>query len=151
MAPRVDTDSVRPLTGPPRTGAPTPLEQAQSATQRIDPSLTTAVRAQVAFSDVLQRVQPADAGRDDTLRGIQFSSHAQRRLQSRSIPFGQEELHRLEQAVHKAESKGSRDSLILIDELALVVNIKNRVVVTAIDKESRKDNIFTNIDSVVMT
>jgi len=94
---------------------------------------------------VLQRVTSASAS------GVQFSAHAQRRLQNRAIPFGQEELHRLQQAVDKAESKGARDSLILIDELALVVNIKNRVVITAIDKESRRDNIFTNIDSVVMT
>lgn len=125
--------------------AASPPEGAEPTTRRIDPSLNAAVQARVAFADVLQRARPGDVG------GIQFSSHAQRRLQSRSIPFGQEEMHRLEEAVVKAESKGSRDSLILIDELALVVNIKNRVVVTAIDKESRKDNIFTNIDSVVMT
>ena len=118
---------------------------AEPTVQRIAPSLDVAVRAQVAFADVLQRVHTTDTG------GIQFSSRAQRRLQSRSIPFGWDELQRLTQAVDRAESKGARDSLILIDELALVVNIKNRVVVTAIDKESRKDSIFTNIDSVVMT
>ncbi len=139
MAPRVDA------VAQPKAGTVSPLEPGGAAAQRIDPSLSAAVRAQVAFADVLQRVRPTDVS------GIQFSSHAQRRLQSRSIPFGQEELLRLEEAVEKAESKGSRDSLILIDELALVVNIKSRVVVTAIDKESRKDNIFTNIDSVVMT
>jgi flagellar operon protein len=122
-----------------------PVEPDELTAQRIDPSLTAAARTQVAFADVLQRARPTN------LDGIQFSSHAQRRLQSRAIPFGQEELHRLKEAVDKAESKGARDSLILIDELALVVNIKNRVVITAIDKESRKDHIFTNIDSVVMT
>ena len=106
---------------------------------------SASAKGQVAFADVLQRVSTAGAN------GIQFSAHAQRRLQSRAIPFGQEELHRLQKAVDKAERKGARDSLILIDELALVVNIKNRVVITAIDKESRQENIFTNIDSVVMT
>ncbi|HHX45596.1 MAG TPA: hypothetical protein GX714_16685 [Chloroflexi bacterium] len=138
MTPRVEG------VAPHRAGAASPPESTQPAS-RIDPALNKAVRNQVAFADVLQRVRTRDTG------AIQFSSHAQRRLQSRSIAFGQEELHRLEEAVDKAESKGARDSLILIDELALIVNIKNRVVITAIDKESRKDNIFTNIDSVVMT
>lgn len=149
MAPRIDADAVRPLTvARPGAGATSPSD---AAAKRIDPSLNAAVRTQVAFADVLQRVRATDPARGASSGGVQFSSHAQRRLQSRAIPFGQEELQRLEQAVDRAESKGSRDSLILIDELALVVNIKNRVVVTAIDKESRKENIFTNIDSVVMT
>jgi flagellar operon protein len=146
MALRVDADERRPFAvAQPGAGTASPVEPGEPTAQRIDPSLSAAVRAQVAFADVLQRIRTADAG------GIQFSSHAQRRLQSRGITFGQEELNRLTQAVDRAESKGARDSLILIDELALVVNIKNRVVVTAIDKESRKDSIFTNIDSVVMT
>ena len=122
-----------------------PRETAEIAQQHADPALTTAARNQVAFAEALQRARPAAPG------AVQFSSHAQRRLQSRAIALGENELERLAQAVDKAESKGSRDSLILIDELALVVNIKNRVVVTAIDKENRQDNIFTNIDSVVMT
>jgi len=129
----------------PVAGVASPVEALEQTAQRIDRQSTTAAGAQAAFADVLQRVTSASAS------GVQFSAHAQRRLQNRAIPFGQEELHRLQQAVDKAESKGARDSLILIDELALVVNIKNRVVITAIDKESRRDNIFTNIDSVVMT
>ena len=129
----------------PVAGVSSPVEALEQTAQRIDRQSTTAAGAQAAFADVLQRVTSASAS------GVQFSAHAQRRLQNRAIPFGQEELHRLQQAVDKAESKGARDSLILIDELALVVNIKNRVVITAIDKESRRDNIFTNIDSVVMT
>ncbi|MFN8455287.1 MAG: TIGR02530 family flagellar biosynthesis protein [Anaerolineae bacterium] len=98
----------------------------------------------VNFDDLLQ----AQLGRPPAVR---LSAHAQRRLQTRNIPFGSDEAVRLEQAVEKAASKGSRESLILMDDLALVVNIKNRVVVTAVDAESRKENIFTNIDSVVLT
>jgi flagellar operon protein len=96
------------------------------------------------FDDLLQ----AQLGRPPAVR---LSAHAQRRLQTRNIPFGSEEAIRLEQAVEKAANKGSRESLILMDDLALVVNIKNRVVVTAVDAESRKENVFTNIDSVVLT
>jgi flagellar operon protein len=102
---------------------------------------------------------PANApGFDDILKsqlnqptGITFSAHAQRRIASRDIEFGAEETSRLEQAVEKAANKGSRESLILMDDLALVVSIKNKVVITAVDANNRKDNVFTNIDSVVLT
>lgn len=99
---------------------------------------------QTSFEDTLQ----SQLGRPPAIR---LSAHAQRRLETRHIPFGSDETVRLEQAVEKAARKGSRESLILLDDLALVVNIKNRVVVTAVDANSRKDNIFTNIDSVVLT
>ena len=82
---------------------------------------------------------------------IRFSEHARRRLEERGIPFGEEELAKLEQAVSKAASKGARDSLVLMGGLALVVSVKNRIVVTAVDAVSRKDNVFTNIDSVVLS
>ncbi|MEW5959462.1 MAG: TIGR02530 family flagellar biosynthesis protein [Chloroflexota bacterium] len=82
---------------------------------------------------------------------VQFSAHAQRRIASRNIEFSSNEAIRLEQAVEKAASKGSRESLILMDDLALVVSVKNKMVITAVDANSRKENIFTNIDSVVLT
>lgn len=71
-------------------------------------------------------------------------------MATRAIHFGQNQLKRLEQAVDKAASKGGQDSLILMDGLALIVNIRNRTVVTAIDRSSRRKGVFTNIDTVVM-
>ena len=59
-------------------------------------------------------------------------------------------MQRLEQAVERAREKGSRDSLILLDELALVVNIRSQTVVTAIEQSGDGDQVFTNIDSVVI-
>ena len=59
-------------------------------------------------------------------------------------------LERLEQAVGRAADKGSRDSLILLDELALVVSVQHRTVVTAMDETASKEHVFTNIDSVVI-
>lgn len=82
---------------------------------------------------------------------VRISAHAQKRLEARNIPFGANETARLEQAVDKAANKGSRESLILMDDLALVVSIKNRVVITAVDASNRKDDVFTNIDSVVLS
>lgn len=97
-----------------------------------------------SFEDILQ----SQLGRPATVR---FSAHAQKRIAARNIGFGGEETVRLEQAVEKAAGKGSRESLILMDDLALVVSIKNKVVITAVDANNRKENVFTNIDSVVLT
>ena len=102
-------------------------------------------------------IPPNTPGFEDILKsqlnqasGVKFSAHAQRRIASREIEFGTEETNKLEEAVEKAANKGSRESLILMDDLALVVSVKNKVVITAVDANSRKDNIFTNIDSVVL-
>jgi flagellar operon protein len=59
-------------------------------------------------------------------------------------------LGKLEKAVAGAASKGSRDSLILMKNLAFIVNIPNRTVITAMDGENMKENVFTNIDSAVI-
>lgn len=82
---------------------------------------------------------------------IRFSNHAQKRITARQIHFSEAETLRLEQAVEKADNKGARESLILMDDLALVVSIQNKVVITAVDANNRKENVFTNIDSVVLT
>jgi len=71
-------------------------------------------------------------------------------LARRNIPFGAQDLAKLENAVERAQRKGARESLVLLDDLALIVSIKNRVVITAIDTENRKEGIFTNIDSVIL-
>lgn len=82
--------------------------------------------------------------------GIKFSRHALDRLNARSIQVDQKCLIRLNEAVEKAQAKGSRESLVLLDDLAFVVSIKNKTVITAVDGENRKDNVFTNIDSAVI-
>ncbi len=81
---------------------------------------------------------------------IKFSSHALKRLESRQIALGNQEMALLKDAVNKAEAKGAKESLILMDRLALVVSVKNRTVITAVDENSLKDNVFTNIDSAVI-
>ena len=80
---------------------------------------------------------------------IQFSKHAAKRLEQRGLDMDAERMARLERAVGQAEAKGAKDSLILLDELALVVSVQNRTVVTAMDESSSKEHVFTNIDSVV--
>lgn len=86
------------------------------------------------------------------LNGIQFSQHALERLQARNIHLGQAELAKINTAVDKAAQKGAKESLLLMDNnnLALVVSVKNKTVITAMDSASMKNNVFTNIDSAII-
>lgn len=81
---------------------------------------------------------------------LKFSGHAQERLSSSRLKLTDEDLAKLHDAVQRAAQKGARESLILLRDMALVVSIKNRTVITAIDGQRMKENIFTNIDSAVI-
>lgn len=83
------------------------------------------------------------------LEKIKFSQHAVRRLEERQIKLSDEDLTKINEAVEKAEQKGSRDSLVMMNSTAFIVNIPNRTIVTALPIESSSENVFTNIDSVV--
>ncbi|MGM0409708.1 MAG: TIGR02530 family flagellar biosynthesis protein [Bacillota bacterium] len=80
---------------------------------------------------------------------IKFSKHAKQRISSRDIKLGEKEFEKLLSGLEKASDKGSKDSLIMVDEVAYVVSIENKTVITAIDDENVKENVFTNIDSAV--
>lgn len=81
---------------------------------------------------------------------LKFSAHASSRLKSRGIEVTPDVMGKLEKAVAGAENKGAKDTLVMVKDLAFIVNIPNRTVITAMDGESIKDNIFTNIDSTVI-
>ena len=83
-------------------------------------------------------------------KGVRFSQHAQERLQSRGIKLSENDLQKLETAMNNVAVKGGRDSLIMLGDSAFVVSVKNRTVVTALDRETMQGNVFTNIDSAVM-
>jgi flagellar operon protein len=80
---------------------------------------------------------------------VKFSNHAQKRLETRSIEMDQSSMNRLSSAVDKAQAHGAKESLILMDDLAFVVNIQDRTVVTTVDMNHRKEGVFTQIDTVV--
>ncbi|MBP2642424.1 MAG: flagellar operon protein [Firmicutes bacterium] len=94
--------------------------------------------------------QPFSQVLTQELSGLKFSQHAIERLANRNISLNKTDLAKLNSAVEKAAQKGARDSLILMDNLALLVSVKNRTVITAMDGASVKDNVFTNIDSAVI-
>ena len=86
---------------------------------------------------------------NEELDKIKFSSHALKRLESRNIQLDDSQLSKIQSAVERAESKGAQDSLVMVNNTALIVNIPNKTVVTAMPIEEGADNVFTNIDSVV--
>ena len=97
----------------------------------------------LSFQEVLQKkVEP-----DSNLR---FSKHASVRLQQRGIDLTDGQLERLMDGTRKAGQKGIKDSLVIVDELAFIVNVPNSTVVTAMDSKDAVENIFTNIDGAVI-
>lgn len=102
------------------------------------------------------RVPASGANFDALLRdkmapeNIKFSRHATERMQSRGIAFNPQQLQRLESAIEQINIKGGRESLVMLDDTALVVSVKNDTVVTVVSKDQLKNNVFTNIDSAII-
>lgn len=81
---------------------------------------------------------------------LKFSAHASQRLAERKIQLDSATMVKVTDAIDKAEAKGIEDTLVLTDNAALIVNVKNRTVITAMDKQSLNGNVFTNIDGAVI-
>ncbi|GGF96769.1 TIGR02530 family flagellar biosynthesis protein [Paenibacillus aceti] len=81
---------------------------------------------------------------------IRLSNHAVKRMEQRGIELKPEQISKINSAIDSAAAKGAKDSLILMKDMALIVNVQNRTVVTAMDKSSMQDNVFTQIDSAVI-
>ena len=127
-----------------------------SIEQLKDQYLTAGQKAQVqkatdgramnglSFQDVLRQKALTEAG------GLKFSKHAMGRLADRNIELSDAQLMRLKSGTEKAELKGIRDSLVIVDQLAFIVNVPNQTVVTAMDSTETDENIFTNINGAVI-
>ncbi len=87
---------------------------------------------------------------EDNVNDVRFSKHAMTRLENRNITISQSQMERLNDAARKAGEKGIRESLVLVDELAFIVNVEHNTVVTAMDQGTNEENIFTNIDGAVI-
>lgn len=91
-----------------------------------------------SFAETLSEVQ-----------NVRFSNHAQKRLEYRNINLTEDGMTRLANAVDKAEKRGGKESLVMVDDMAFIVNVRDRLVVTALDSKNRGEGVFTQIDSVV--
>lgn len=86
----------------------------------------------------------------ETGKELRFSKHAVNRLADRSITLSDNQLNRLTEGAKKAGEKGIRESLVMVDQLAFIVNVPNNTVITAMDQNQASENIFTNIDGAVI-
>jgi flagellar operon protein len=130
----------------PSSGAIQPLPTQGDGSPRTQDS---APGTQGSFDTVL-REQLLQSTVAPEAPSVKFSTHAQQRLSQRDIQLGDDDVAKINQAVDRAQQKGAKESLILLDDMAFVVSVKNRVVITAVDQPSMKQNVFTNIDSVVI-
>jgi flagellar operon protein len=106
------------------------------------------------FKDVLARASQPTAGAGAAQAGhaesLKFSAHAVDRMKSRGISFSPDMMKGIESAVSRAAQKGSKDTLVLTGDNALIVSVKNNTVVTVMDRQAMRENVFTNIDSTVV-
>lgn len=102
-----------------------------------------------SFLDVLKDKTEV-SGQIPSDNKLKFSNHATERMTSRGINLNKTDFDRMGKAVENAEKKGSKEMLVLMGENAFIVNVKNKMVVTAMDRNLMKENLFTNIDSTIM-
>ncbi len=102
---------------------------------------------QPSFQELL-RQQINDHGAADS--SLKVSNHAAIRMKQRGIELSDDDMGRLNQAVQQAASKGSKDALVMMDDQAYIVSVKNRTVVTAMDSADLKNHVITQIDSAVI-
>ncbi|MDK9701116.1 MAG: flagellar protein [bacterium] len=95
------------------------------------------------FADVLKQTQSRNEN------PVEFSRHAIDRISQRSLPFGRNEIQRLGEGIERAATKGSKTSAVVIDDMAMVVAVNNRTVITAMPVEQLKNGVLTNIDSML--
>jgi len=119
----------------------------EQMTQQLNNTRTSGVSGKqqlkgIPFSEILKKKE------QDHALELKFSKHAYERLASRNIDMTDEQLIRLEEGAKKAQEKGIKESLVLVDNLAFIVSITNNTVITAVDDDDSK--VFTNIDGAVI-
>lgn len=96
----------------------------------------------ISFQEVLDRKRYEE-------QDVKFSKHAVNRLNERGIEMTDLQMKRLEHGARMAQDKGIRESLVVVDKLAFIVNVPNKTVVTAMEQDETDSSVFTNIDGAV--
>ncbi len=106
-------------------------------------------------SEVQSKPIPQSAGsfanilKDKISQDVKISRHAQMRMEMRNVSLTEAQRQKLSSAIDKADAKGVKDTLIVMERMAFVVNVKNRTVITAMNSTEMRENVFTNIDGAV--
>ena len=121
------------------------IEQITDQYLKLNSQGTAAMEGELSFGDILKQKQSVS---ESSL--LKFSKHASMRLKSRNIELSSEQQERLETGAEKAEAKGMRESLVIVDSYSFIVNVPNKTVVTAMDQAESTENVYTNIDGAVI-
>jgi len=124
-----------------------PHLQPQAPAIKQKPSVSAGKRpektaGELAFRQALQEARGSQQ--------VIFSAHARERIESRRISLDSHDMHRIEEVMDKVQAKGSRSSLLMLGEVALVASVTNRTIITAVDGAEAREHIFTDIDSAVI-
>lgn len=96
----------------------------------------------IEFGKVLEQVQRQN--------DLKISAHAMDRLNERNIKITDTDMTKLKDAVDNIRNKGGKEALILYNNVAFIASIRNNTIITAVDSQNMKENVFTNIDSAVV-
>jgi flagellar operon protein len=102
------------------------------------------------FKSLLDGALESQVGLPQQEKGIHLSTHAMKRLQERNLTLDKEEYTKLQTAMDRLKLKGGQDSLVITGKAAYIVDVPKNTIVTAIDKESIGENVFTKIDSTIL-
>ncbi len=122
-----------------RISNPPQIQPVKQQTNNGNVRVTSEVQT---FENILQQAVGKNSG-------VKFSKHAEMRMQARNINLTQMQKAKIDSAINKAEQKGVKDSLVILDNMAFVVNVNSKTVITAVNNSELKDNVFSNIDGAV--
>lgn len=121
------------------------IEQVTDQYLKKERTGTVSSALEVSFEEILKQKQSVNQSSE-----LKFSKHASMRLQSRNIELSSEQKERLETGAERAEEKGMKESLVIVDSYSFIVNVPSKTVVTAMDQNESEENIYTNIDGAVI-
>jgi flagellar operon protein len=115
-----------------------PMQVHPGTFEKAKQTATGGNQEQVSFKEVLDK------------QLLKFSHHAEIRMAQRGIELPTERIDELNEAINTAASKGAKDSLIVLGDIAMIVNVPSRTVVTTMDGQQMASNVFTKIDSAII-
>ena len=118
--------------------------------KRISTPITTGIPHKVADSVGTRSFKAILQDKLDSSQGVNFSRHAMNRVMERNIDLSDENIERLNEGVKLAGEKGLDDTLILLDNAAFIVSVRNNTVITTVSRDEMTGNVFTNIDGTVV-
>ena len=118
-----------------------PINRIENINVQQNNNLNIRIDRAVDFAKILEGVEKTE---------VKFSGHALERLRARNINLSDDDINKINMAVRKLKAKGGKESLIICNNIAFLTSIRNNTVITAIDSENIKENVFTNIDSAII-